>query len=167
MRYLLIPLTAALCLLAGCASSTPEPAGEYFGAPFSADSPLSAESVLGTYTTDQLEDTVQLTLTGTVAEVCQAKGCWMTVDAGSGTRMTVRFRDYGFFVPKDIDGQQVIMQGQAYYETVAVDELRHLAEDAGRPAEEVAAIDAPRRELRFLADGVYLPGGSNEDSAGE
>ncbi|THH39938.1 DUF4920 domain-containing protein [Neolewinella litorea] len=154
MRYLLLPFLAALVL--GCNPRTTDSAGEYYGATFSADSPLSAESVLGTYTTAQLEDTVRMTLRGTVHEVCQAKGCWMTVKAGPDTDMMVRFRDYGFFVPKDISGEEVIMQGIAYYETVPVDELRHLAEDAGRSDEEVMAITEPRRELQFLADGVRL-----------
>ena len=40
--------------------------------------------------------------------------------------------------------------------TTSVDELRHYAEDKGAPAEEIAAITEPKRELRMTADGVVI-----------
>ncbi len=92
---------------------------------------------------------------GTVTSVCQAKGCWMTV-AEDDKEMFVKFKDYGFFMPKDIDGREVIMEGTAYREVVSVDELRHLAEDAGKSKEEIAKITEPKEELQFLAHGVIL-----------
>lgn len=92
---------------------------------------------------------------GTVTSVCQAKGCWMTI-AEDDKEMFVKFKDYGFFMPKDIDGREVIMEGTAYREVVSVDELRHLAEDAGKSEEEIAKITEPKEELQFLAHGVIL-----------
>jgi hypothetical protein len=92
---------------------------------------------------------------GTVTSVCQAKGCWMTIAEGD-KEMFVKFKDYGFFMPKDIDGREVIMEGTAYREVVSVDELRHLAEDAGKSKEEIAKITEPKEELQFLAHGVIL-----------
>ena len=80
----------------------------------------------------------------------------MTIAAGSDQTMMVKFKDYGFFMPKDISGREVVMNGKAYYQTTSVDELRHYAEDAGKSADEIAAITEPKRELRFLADGVQL-----------
>jgi len=68
----------------------------------------------------------------------------------------VKFKDYGFFVPKDIAGQEVIMEGKAYREVTAVDELRHLAQDAGKPQEEIEKITEPKVELKFMASGVLL-----------
>lgn len=70
--------------------------------------------------------------------------------------MMVKFKDYGFFVPTDISGREVVMHGVAYYQTTSVEELQHYAEDAGKSAEEIATITEPKRELRFLADGVKL-----------
>ena len=117
---------------------------------------LPASELLANYSEAELLDTVVTTLRGTVREVCQAKGCWMTLAVGGGEDMMVKFQDYGFFVPKDIGDREVVLDGRAYYQVTPVDELRHYAEDAGKTPEEVAAITSPRRELRFLATGVQL-----------
>ncbi|MEZ4984289.1 MAG: DUF4920 domain-containing protein [Saprospiraceae bacterium] len=102
------------------------------------------------------QDSLAATVRGTVAEVCQVKGCWMTLTDAEGQEMMVRFKDYGFFMPKDISGKEVIMHGQAFYRVTPVDELRHYAEDAGKSEAEIAAITEPKKELNFLADGVIL-----------
>jgi len=130
-----------------------------FGDEFMAEKVLPANELLATYEGDQLLDTLQTTLQGTVNSVCQAKGCWMTIAAGDGEEMMVKFKDYGFFMPKDISGREVVMHGMAYYQITPVDELRHYAEDAGKSPEEIAAINEPKKELRFLADGVQLLAG--------
>ncbi len=136
-----------------------EDATKTFGASFTAEEVVPANSLLTSYSENQLADTLQTTLQGKVNEVCQAKGCWMTIAAGDGEEMMVKFKDYGFFMPKDISGQEVVMHGMAYYQITPVDELRHYAEDAGKSAEEIAAITEPKRELHFLADGVKLLSG--------
>ncbi|WP_116125902.1 DUF4920 domain-containing protein [Lewinella sp. IMCC34183] len=151
-----IALTACAADPQPPAEKEPEAKTEY-GAVLSTDiTPLPASDLLATYSTEELTDTVATAVSGTVAEVCQAKGCWMTLPTGGGESMMVKFKDYGFFVPMDLGGKEVIMDGIAYYEVVPVDELRHLAEDGGQSAEAVAAITEPRRELRFLADGVRV-----------
>ena len=100
-------------------------------------------------------DTVQVTVKAKVSNVCQAKGCWMTLD-GADPEMMVKFKDYGFFVPKDIGGSDVILEGMAYSTTIPVDELRHYAEDAGKSAEEIAKITEPETKYAFLATGVRV-----------
>ena len=104
-------------------------------------------------------DEVEAVVTGNVGSVCQAKGCWMNIvdsDGGTSDEMFVKFKDYGFFMPLDIAGKDVIMRGKAYKEETSVDELRHYAEDEGKSAEEVAAITESIIELKFMADGVIL-----------
>ena len=103
-------------------------------------------------------DSLPLKLTGTVKEVCQNKGCWMNVvsENGESQPIFVKFKDYGFFVPKDCAGKKVVMEGIAYREVTPVDELRHYAEDKGASAEELAAITEPKEELKFMASGVLL-----------
>lgn len=103
-------------------------------------------------------DSVMLKVAGTVQEVCQVKGCWMVVTSeGSDEEpVMVRFKDYGFFVPKDIAGRKVIMDGLAFREVTSVEELRHYAEDAGKTKEEIEAITEPKEEMKFLASGVFL-----------
>ncbi len=133
-------------------SSSMEAAG-FFGDTISMEGAITFDDILG-----QLEsqDSVASKVVGTVAEVCQAKGCWMTLTQENKPSMMVRFKDYGFFVPKDISGRQVVMEGYAYRELTPVDELRHYAEDAGKSAEEIAAITEPKEEFKFLASGVVL-----------
>lgn len=103
-------------------------------------------------------DSLPLKLTGTVKEVCQNKGCWMNVvsETGESQPIFVKFKDYGFFVPKDCAGKKVVMEGIAYREVTPVDELKHYAEDKGASAEELAAITEPKEELKFMASGVLL-----------
>lgn len=93
-----------------------------------------------------------------VNEVCQVKGCWMTLysDNAADNQMMVKFKDYAFFMPKDIPGKTVIVQGKAFREVTSVDELRHYAEDAGKSKDEIAKITEPKVELKFEATGVII-----------
>ncbi|MFN8337651.1 MAG: DUF4920 domain-containing protein [Saprospiraceae bacterium] len=96
---------------------------------------------------------------GKVTGVCQAKGCWMNITSdqpNQSQEMFVEFLDYGFFMPKDLAGKKVVMQGKAYIEETSVDELKHFAEDEGLTPEEIAKITEPRTELKFLASGVKI-----------
>jgi hypothetical protein len=86
----------------------------------------------------------------------KAKGCWMTIATANGKQMRVRFKDYGFFVPKDISGKTVVINGWAHRELVPVDDLRHYAKDAGKSAKDIAAITQPEQQLNFEADGVLV-----------
>ena len=104
------------------------------------------------------EDSLEIKIKGTVQDVCQAKGCWMNVVSTnkSDEPIMVRFKDYGFFVPKDIAGQEVVIRGKAFKKVTTVEELRHYAEDAGKSKEEIMAITEPEATLGFLADGVIV-----------
>lgn len=94
---------------------------------------------------------------GEVESVCQNMGCWVRLKKSDGTTMTVKFKDYGFFVPKDIAGKKIIIQGIPEIKTVSVAELQHFAEDAGKSQEEIDAITEDKVELIFTADGVLIP----------
>jgi hypothetical protein len=101
-------------------------------------------------------DSAQVKLVGKASAVCQAKGCWMTLRTADGKQMRVRFKDYAFFVPKDLSGHDVVVSGWAYRETVSVADQQHYLRDAGKPEKEIAAISQPKQELNFLADGVLV-----------
>ena len=101
-------------------------------------------------------DSAQVKLVGKASAVCQAKGCWMTLPTADGKDMRVRFRDYAFFVPKDLSGHEVIVSGWAYRSTVPKSELQHYAKDAGKTDQEVAAIIQDEQQLTFMADGVRV-----------
>jgi hypothetical protein len=101
-------------------------------------------------------DLNDVTISGPVDEVCQAKGCWVTMKLPSGKSMTMKFKDYAFFMPKDCSGKTVTAHGKMFIKTTSVAELKHLAEDAGKSKKEIKKIKAPKQEVRFEADGVLL-----------
>ena len=113
--------------------------------------PMSAlNAALGT------RDSAQVKLVGKASAVCQAKGCWMTLPTADGQQMRVRFRDYAFFVPKDLSGHEVVVSGWVHRETTSVADQQHYLRDAGKTDKEIAAITEPKQELNFLADGVLV-----------
>ncbi|MGD1889650.1 MAG: DUF4920 domain-containing protein [Cyclobacteriaceae bacterium] len=128
-------------------------AKQYFGEKITDDSAISTTELM-----DELaeEGSMQTKVKGEVTDVCQVKGCWMTLNVDENQEIMVRFKDYGFFVPKDITGQTVVVAGQAVIDTVSVEDQRHLAEDAGMPEEEINKITEPKPQLFFVADGVSV-----------
>jgi len=117
---------------------------------------ISAKRMAVHYSNMKVGDTIDAKMMAKVEEVCQAKGCWMKLDLPDGEEVMVKFKDYGFFMPKDISGKEVIINGKAYVNEVPVDEQRHYAEDGGASAEEIAKITEPKKTLSFEADGVLL-----------
>lgn len=101
-------------------------------------------------------DSLAVKVTGTVASVCQRKGCWLQVDIGEGKTMRVRFKDYAFFVPKDISGKTVVLDGHAYNSVTSVDELRHYAQDAGKSKAEIEKITEPVVDVVYEARSVIV-----------
>lgn len=92
----------------------------------------------------------------TVVDVCQMKGCWMRLDLGDNKKVMVSFKDYGFFVPKDISGKNVIVSGEAFKKTISIDELKHYASDRGESKDIIASIDKPEIVYSLIANGVKL-----------
>ncbi len=126
-----------------------------FGEKIHPDGTISKEQIIEKYKNLKPGDTVTVKFTTTVNSVCQAKGCWMRLDLGDNEAM-VKFKDYGFFMPKNIAGREVIVNGKAFVSEMSVEEQRHYAEDAGKSKEEVEAITAPKITYSFEADGVLV-----------
>jgi hypothetical protein len=99
---------------------------------------------------------IKTRLEGTIEGVCKAAGCWLTIQNPDGKAVRVTFKDYGFFVPKDIEGKKVIVEGIAYRTTTSVEALRHYAEDAGKSKAEIAKITVPLNEISFEAEGLIV-----------
>lgn len=117
---------------------------------------LPAARMAEHYKAMKVGDTVNSKMIGKVEEVCQSKGCWMKVDLENGEQVMVKFKDYAFFMPKDLAGKEVVLNGKAFVNEVPVDEQRHYAEDGGATPEEIAAITAPKKTFSFEADGVLI-----------
>ena len=126
---------------------------QHYGLQITADNAVDATEVNAELSGP---DAQMVKVKGVIQEVCQVKGCWLTMDLGNDTSMRVTFKDYGFFVPTDCSGKTAILQGQLTTETLDVATLQHLARDAGKSEAEIASITEPLQELVLVADGVLL-----------
>jgi hypothetical protein len=102
------------------------------------------------------KDSSSVKLSATIHQVCQKKGCWMDVELTEGNTMTVTFKDYAFFVPKDASGKTAIIEGIARKEVETVAWLKEKAKDEGKSKAEIAAIKDPVTKVTFEAAGVII-----------
>ncbi|WP_026309532.1 DUF4920 domain-containing protein [Niabella aurantiaca] len=146
------------CLFAGMLLYAQPPAGEAkkgdsYGEKITARGALSLNELA--LKLDK-KDTLSTKIKGTILAVCPKKGCWMTMELPDRTRVLVKFKDYGFFVPTAIAGKTVVLNGVARQKLVSVNELKHYAEDAKKPQAEIDAITQPEKQVRFVAEGVLV-----------
>lgn len=151
----------AIALLLSCHANKNKPEatslqdGKHFGAPVTAKNAIPYERLIASMAK---VDSMPAKVSGQVIAVCQKKGCWMTIQSAQPGKpeMRVTFKDYAFFMPKDLSGKKVVVDGFARVETTPIEVLRHFAEDAGKSPEEIARITEPKRELTFEAAGVLV-----------
>lgn len=127
-----------------------------FGAEITADDAVDAEAMMALYADLKQGDTIAAKFQAPVNSVCKMKGCWMRLAVGEQEAF-VKFKDYGFFVPKYLSEVEVIVSGKAYVSQTSVEDLKHFAQDAGKSQEEIDAITEPELSLDFMADGVLVP----------
>jgi hypothetical protein len=102
------------------------------------------------------KDTLTIKLKATVLDACASKGCWMTLKLNDKTSAFVKMKDYAFFVPQDIIGKTVVVDGISYIKTTSVEDLKHYAEDAKKSQQEIDAIVQPEKQVRVLANGILV-----------
>jgi hypothetical protein len=102
------------------------------------------------------KDSVEVKVIATVIESCKQAGCWMDVKQADNSPMKVRFQNYGFFVPKDLDGKTVVFEGVAKRDTVSVADQKHYAQDAKKSKAEIDAITEDKETITFMATGVIV-----------
>lgn len=147
MRYLAIFMIVAL---AACSDKV---AGTYGDENITAEGAVPASEVLAKVTEG---DTLDMKIQGNISAACQAKGCWMSMELSPEESMTVTFKDYGFFVPKNSGGHEAVVNGRAFIKTTSVAQLQEMARDAEKSEEEIAAITEPKKAYHFVADGVLI-----------
>ena len=177
LKKLFIPLSIVGLLAVGCNKSTQSTAssakkemsedeafkifkakqsdGKTFGATVTPAGAISYDAMLDKMAKADKMDNVKVE--GKVEAVCKAKGCWMNIASEKGAApMFVKFKDYAFFMPKDLAGKKVIMLGNAFKEKTSVEDLRHFAQDEGKSKEDIAKITKPKEEMKFMASGVII-----------
>lgn len=94
---------------------------------------------------------------GQVVQVCKKKGCFLTLKReGDQEPIMVRFTDYAYFVPEDLIGKTVVIEGKAKVKETTVEWQKHYAEDMGKSKEEIAKINKPKQDISVVADGVLV-----------
>lgn len=127
-----------------------------FGDSITDEQALSASEMMEKFTSLKEGDTLSVKFKSTINEICQNKGCWMTLDLMDENEAFVKFKDYGFFVPMNAQKRVVIVEGKAFIEETPIAELKHYAEDEGKSKAAIDSIVAPKKEFKFLAHGVLI-----------
>lgn len=106
---------------------------------------------------EKIQDNFEITnISGQIIDVCPKKGCWMNVKVNTDT-VFVKFKDYGFFVPKTgIEGKHILMSGNIFRDTISVERLRHYAEDAKKSKQEIELIKVPEYKINMIASAVAI-----------
>jgi len=87
-----------------------------------------------------------------IAKVCQKKGCFFVATQGAATAR-VSFKDYGFFIPTDSGGKDVVLLGTFSRKSVSKEQAEHDAKDLG----ESGASSTDRFQYSIVASAVKIP----------
>lgn len=163
-KYLLFSLLIALSFTA-CKVSKSDTGVKQYGERFTSENTITLAELQKNM---QSSETYPCVFEGQIVETCQSAGCWMTVSMPNGEAMTVFMKDHGFAVPtSNCQGKKAFVKGEAFHKELTVAQLKHLAEDAGKSKEEIAAITEPQRILAFTAVGVQIIEGGKAKKATE
>lgn len=156
MRLLLLMCLATIAVSTSCQQGNSKQEGDksFYGETFVIDESISVDQMKTKL--DETQPIENLIVNGVIKDVCQVKGCWLTLESADGDAVRVTFKDYSFFVPKDISGKEVVIKGVGKIETTSVEDQRHYAEDEGQSEEEIAKITEPLMEYTFVAEGVKI-----------
>ena len=127
-----------------------------FGDSISTEGALSNAEMMEKFKSLKEGDTLEVKFKSGINEVCQKKGCWMTLDLADEKEAFVKFKDYGFFVPKNAQDKEVIVNGKAFVSVESVDVLKHYAKDAGKSQAAIDSIVEPKVTYSFMANGVLI-----------
>lgn len=127
-----------------------------FGDSISVDGALSTDEMMKKFADLKEGDTLEVKFKSEINEVCQKKGCWMTLDLADDKEAFVKFKDYGFFVPKNAQDKEVVVNGKAFVSVESVDVLKHYAKDAGKSQAAIDSIVEPKVTYSFMANGVLI-----------
>lgn len=127
-----------------------------FGDKIEATGAFSKEDMLKKFKSLKKGDTIQVKFKTKINKSCKKKGCWMRLDLGDNQESLVRFKDYGFFVPLNAAGKEVVVNGKAYLDVVTVAQLQHYAKDEGQSQEEIDKITEDQITYAVESNGVLL-----------
>lgn len=130
----------------------PAGATKHFGAEFQTDAdPITLATAMEKYA----DKDKQIKVAANIKKVCKKKGCWFTLAAdGVDRKVRVRMKDYGFFIPRNTDGAEVVVEGKLERRTMTEKEAKHYAKDEGRDPSSIDKEDL--KVFEFTASGVQI-----------
>ena len=132
---------------------TPAAPGVSYGKAITADKAIDVTALNKALSTDSI---YKGRVTGKVVEVCTKKGCFMKIARQNASPVMIRFTDYAYFMPQNIVGKTVVVEGKANVNETSVARLQHYAADAGKSKDEIAKITQPKKDIEIMADGVLV-----------
>lgn len=156
MKKLLFLSVIALGCSTFTASAQTTPQFTNYGAAFIKNNVLSPGRL--DYMMKDKQKIENMQLSGYISEVCQKEGCWIRfrTDKSIADDMIVKMKDHQFALPTDAAGKRAVVHGTVVRKTQSVEEQRHLLEDAGASAAEIAKITAPKEIFEMQATGVQI-----------
>ncbi|WP_230467704.1 DUF4920 domain-containing protein [Lujinxingia vulgaris] len=125
----------------------------HFGAPFTLDDePMPLDQALEA----SPEGTIRVS--ANIEQVCKKKGCWFTLKTDQVEEpVRVRMKDYGFFVSRNSDGAEVIVEGTLTATVISEEMAQHYAEDqAEATGEPVEKVEGEQKNYEFTATGLQI-----------
>ncbi|GAB3734547.1 DUF4920 domain-containing protein [Silanimonas algicola] len=126
------------------ALSAPSGFAATYGAPMPAGDPTPVAALFPSYAPSHTGHSMKFS--GRITQVCQAKGCWVMLDAG-GTGVRVK-TGHEFFLPKDVSGTAIVY-GELMPVELSAEQAQHYNEESG------GGIDAGR-EWQILATSIVI-----------
>ena len=95
---------------------------------------------------------------GVISQVCQAEACWLMLktDYNTDDAVLIKMKDHAFVVPKNLAGKRAAVSGTIVKKMQSVEEQKHLLQDAGASAADIAKVSAPKEMYEMQATGVVL-----------
>ena len=146
---------AGLVVLAGCASQH-----GHFGHPMKHEGQkaLTVAEVLAN--TDQYKGQ-EICVSGTVVALCEHSGCWIKIaDKKGDDTLLIKciFAKEGSRIPPEAEGHKAVVQGTLLMTEVSEARRRHVAEERGASAEEIAKIVGPKTRLELACLAATVEG---------
>jgi hypothetical protein len=93
-----------------------------------------------------------------VEKVCKKKGCWFTLAAeGVDQPVRIRMKDYGFFVPRNVDGAQAVVEGLLKKRVLSKKQAQHYADDEAAGTDKTPdEVDGDKVEWEMTITAVKL-----------
>lgn len=143
--------------LLGCAGGGSSTAYKSFGAAPSVEKLTTVDAKM-LLTRPDAYNGKNLRITGTVSEVCTAKGCWLSLGGPQDEGLFVKFicPIEGRLIPAEAVGKPAIVEGTVTVVSMSEEQARHYAKDGGATEAEIAKIVGPQKRVTVASPSARI-----------